>query len=88
MAYRCKRNQMKECDGCGYCQPERPPETGVTITATIKLKFTVYGEIETMLRNGEDVVSKAEEMVDDMIDCCGITANNMSVEDIEYNLNE
>lgn len=65
----------------------REPETGVLIEATIKLKFVAYGEIETMLRNGEDVSEKAEELVDDVIECCGIAGEDMRVDEVEYSLN-
>ena len=64
----------------------REPETGVVIEATIKLKFTAYGEIERRLRKGEDVTGYAEAMVDDIIDCCGIAGQDMTVRDIEYEL--
>ena len=85
MAYRCEQNMSKECDGCGSC---KPPETGVTIEATIKLRFTAYGEIESMMREGQNVKRKAEELVEDIIDCCGLAGQDMRIDDIEYELNE
>lgn len=66
----------------------REPETGVVIEATIKLKFTAYGEIERRLRNGEDVSEDAQRLVDDIIECCGIAGRDMTVTDFEYELNQ
>lgn len=63
-------------------------ETGVTIEATIKIRFTSYGLIEQKLREGEDVTGYAEAIVDDIIDCCGIAGEDMRVESVEYELNE
>lgn len=66
----------------------REPETGVVIEATIKLRTTVYGEIERRLRKGEDVSEYAEKLVDDIIGCCGLAGQDMRVNDVEYQLNE
>ena len=66
----------------------RQSETGVTIEATIKLKFTVYGEIEARLRKGEDVTELAEDLVNDTIECCGLAGEDMTVKDFEYSLND
>ena len=68
----------------------REPETGVTITATIELRFQAYGEIENRLRCGDTETAKgmAEAMVDDIIDCCGISGRDMHVESVECELNE
>lgn len=91
MAYGCvKSSAWKECDGCMDCRPKRTPETGVIITAKIELKFTAYGEIERLLRSGNkaEAGGMAEALVDDIIDCCGLAGQDMSVENIEYELNE
>lgn len=85
MAYMCTRAN-RECDGCGYCEPKQK-ETGVTITATLELRMTVYGEIERKLRKDEDVSKLADDLVQDTIECCGLAGENMSVRDIEYELN-
>ena len=66
----------------------REPETGVIIEASIRLKFTAYGEIEQRLRKGEDVAGYAEALVDNVIECCGLAGKDMTVEDVEYQLNE
>ena len=68
----------------------RTPETGVTITATIELRFQAYGEIEKEFRSGNTEIAKgmAEAMVDDIIDCCGISGRDMHVESVECELNE
>lgn len=86
MAYRCVKNCADECDGCGSC---RPKETGVIVTATIKLKMKVYGEVEQLLRAGQtmDATDYAHELVEDAIDCSGM-GNEMSIEDIELALDE
>lgn len=90
MAYRCKENQSKECDGCGSCQPKREPETGVIVEATIKLRYTAYGEIERLVRSGanEEAQGMAEAQVDDIIDCCGLAGRDMTVDEVEFSLNE
>lgn len=90
MAYRCKENQSRECDGCGSCNTNSQPETGVIVTATIELKFRAYGRIEEELRSGNtDIATKiAEYMVDDTIECCGIAGEDMSVEEVEIELGD
>ena len=90
MAYRCRENQSKECDGCGSCRPKSTQETGVEVTATITLKFTVYGLIEEELRSGNKTAALgiAEALVDDTIECCGIAGEDMIVENVEIELNK
>ena len=90
MAYRCKLNQNKECDGCCSCKPEKVPETGVVIEATIKLKYTAYGLIEEEYRSGniESAQGIAEALVDDTIDCCGLAGEDMTVEEVTIELGD
>lgn len=90
MAYRCKLNGSKECDGCGGCTPSQPPETGVIIEATIKLRYTAYGDIEQILRSGdkEKAQKYAEALVDDTIECCGLAGEDMTVEEVEIELGD
>ena len=90
MAYRCKENQSKECDGCGSCTPERQPETGVVIEAKIKMKFTAYGIIEKYLRSGDKnaAFNVAEELVAEVIECCGLAGEDMEIDGVEIELNE
>lgn len=92
MAYMCMKDYSRECDSCGDCTPKKeyPPETGVTITAKIELKYTVYGNIEKAMRLGDMKLAEAiaEELVEDTIDCCGLAGEDMTVEEIEFELNE
>ena len=91
MAYRCKENQSKECDGCGSCQKKkRQRETGVIIEATIELKFHVYGEMEELIRQGKEkeAEAKAKELIEDTIECCGMAGEDMSLEDFSFYLDE
>ena len=85
MAYMCKRAGNRECDGCGDCQPK---ETGVVVTARLEMKFTIYGEIETLMRSGrlDKALREAEAMVEDELQCAGITGT--SVEEVEIKLND
>lgn len=89
MAYMCKIRDA-ECDGCQECKPKQEHETGVVITAKIELKFTAYGEIERLLRSGNEsaAAGMASALVDDMIECCGLAGEDMSVDTVEYELNE
>ena len=85
MAYMCRRVGNRECDGCGDC---RPKETGVTITATIKLEFITYGQIETLMRSGKwfQALSKSEEMVEGLLNCEYPDA--ITIESIKADYNE
>ena len=89
MAYMCKTNN-RECDACGKCTPTQPPETGVVVEATIKLKFSVYGKLERLLRSGEKEKAQeyAEQLVDFTIDCCGLVSEDMTVDEVAIELNE
>ena len=86
MALRCIKNHAAECDGCGSCSQK---ETGVIVTATVKLKMEVHGELERMLRAGKtmEATDYAQELVEDAIDCSGM-GNEMSIEDVELELDE
>ena len=88
MAYMCTKFSGKECDACGDCKPSKSPETGVTITATIELKFTAYGLIEEALRGKriEEVQEIAEEIVDSIINRQGLY--DMTVESVNCELAE
>lgn len=83
MAYMCRRVGNRECDGCGDCKPK---ETGVTITATLEMKFVVYGDIETMMRLGmlDRAERKAEEIMEDAVS----HIDNMSLKEVNIELNE
>lgn len=84
MAYMCKKNYSKECDGCGACYPPEEPETGVIITATIEIKMESSGYIEEVLRKGDydEAVGMAEAMLDDRF----IDEFNLKVESMDVNV--
>lgn len=86
MALRCIKNHAAECDGCGSCSQK---ETGVIVTATVKLKMEVHGELERMLRAGKTMEAKnyAWLIVEDTLDCNGM-GNETSIEDVELELDE
>lgn len=91
MAYRCKENQSKECDGCGSCQEKKQQhETGVIIEATIELKFHAYGELEELIRQGKgkEAEAKAKYLIEDTIECCGLAGEDMVLEDFSFYLDE
>lgn len=90
MAYTCILTGGGECTGCMDCRPEDPPETGVVVEATIKLKFTSYGEIERILRSGDKKCAEgmAEAIIDDILDCCGKAGEDMTCESFTMELNE
>lgn len=91
MAYRCKVNQSKECDGCGSCQEKKQQrETGVIIEATIELKLHVYGELEELIRKGKakEAEAKAKYLIEDTIECCGLAGEDMSLGEFEFYLDE
>lgn len=63
-------------------------EKGAEITATIKLKFSAYGDLPYAIQNGheDEAYSLAHSLAEDMIDCCGYAGKDMLIEDIEYKL--
>ena len=94
MAYMCMKDYNRECDSCGDCilteAFEADPETGVTITATIKLRFTDYGDIERALRERDTQLADeiAISQIDAMLDRCGEVQDCMEVEEYSCKLNE
>ena len=63
-------------------------EKGAEVAATIKLKFSVYGDLPYAIQNGYDdyAYSLAHSLTEDVINCCGYGGKDMVIEDIEYKL--
>lgn len=63
-------------------------EQEALVTATIKLQFRVGGDLVKALQNcwHEEADQIAKSLVEDCKDCCGLVADDMSIEDIEYGL--
>lgn len=65
-------------------------EQEALVTATIKLQFRVSGDRVKALQNCwyDEADQIAKSLVEDCKDCCGLVADDMSIEDVEYGLVE
>ncbi len=60
------------------------------VTATIKLQLCVSGDLVKALQNCQydEADQIAKSLVEDCKDCCGLVANDMSIEDVKFRLVE
>lgn len=65
-------------------------EREVVVTATIKLQLRVCGDLVKAIQNGwhDEADQIAKSLVEDCKDCCGLVGDDMSIEDVEYRLEE